>query len=81
MPNKYPHPEVPATKENCEADFQDKLKLNEEFEKFKKLLVDAAKSSQAVEKLVVPLNKLEKAMNIAAHGRHLVPRDEEGEQS
>jgi len=72
MPSKRSHPEVPPTKANCEQDFRDKLKLNDEFEEFKTRLVQAAKSSPDVEKLVIPLNRLEKAMLVAAHGRHFV---------
>lgn len=67
------HPKVPATSANCEEDHEAKLKLNEEFEKFKEVVENAAKISPDVQKLKVPLKKLENAVIIAAHGRYLVP--------
>jgi hypothetical protein len=73
MPNK--HPKVPPTKANCEKDFQAKLKLNAQFKEFKKQVDKAAKSSPAVEKLKIPLKKLEDKIIIAAHGRHFVVND------
>jgi hypothetical protein len=81
VPSKQVHREVPPTKANCEEDFQDKVKLNVEFEKFKKLVREGAKSSPDVEKLVVPLTKLEKVMNVAAHGVHFVVNEKKKEQS
>ena len=75
MISKRPHPKVPPTKANFEKDFRDKLKLDAEFEKFKKRLVNAAKSSPAVEELLIPLRKLEKAVLIGAHGRRFVFND------
>jgi hypothetical protein len=72
MPGKQRHREVAPTKRNCEKDFRDKLKLNAEFAEFKKLFEKSAKSSPDLEKLVIPLRRLEKAMNIAAHGMHFV---------
>jgi hypothetical protein len=70
MSNK--HPEVPPTQENCEQDFKDKLKLNAEFEQFKKTVEQAAKVSPDVQKLMVPLKKLEEAIIFCAHGKHFV---------
>jgi hypothetical protein len=67
------HPKLPATKANCERDHRNKLKLNEEFTQFKKLLKTTARSSPDVKKLVIPLNKLERAIIIGAHGIHLEP--------
>lgn len=64
------HPKVPPSKENFEADHQDKVKLNEEFAQFKKLVDDAAKTSPEVRKLLVPLENLGKAVIKAAFGRH-----------
>ena len=78
MPSQ--HPKVPATPANCEADHQAKLKLNGEFEKFKTVVERAAKSSPDVQKLIVPLVKLEKAMIVAAHGKHLVAAEDEKKQ-
>ena len=72
---KRAHRKVPPTKANCEADFRDKEKLAEEFDEFKKLVEKAAKSSPDVEKLIVPLEKLEKAIIIGAHGRCFVVED------
>jgi|HubBroStandDraft_6_1064221.scaffolds.fasta_scaffold1890445_1 hypothetical protein len=74
------HPKVPATSANCEEDHQAKLKLNAEFEEFKTVVEKAAKTSPDVQKLIVPLVKLEKAMNVAAHGRHLVATEDEKKQ-
>ena len=78
MPNR--HRKVPATPANCEEDHQAKLKLNAEFEEFKTVVERAAKSSPDVQKLIVPLVKLEKAMIVAAHGRHLVAAEDERKQ-
>ena len=75
MPNQ--HPKVPATSANCEEDHKAKLKLNDEFAEFKKVVEQAAKSSPDVQKLIVPLEKLEKAMIIGAHGMHLVAVEDE----
>lgn len=72
MIRKRPHPKVPPSKANLEKDFRDKLKLDAEFEKFKKRLLKAAKSSPAVEELLIPLRRLEKAVLIGAHGVHFV---------
>jgi hypothetical protein len=69
------HPKVPPTKENFEADHQDKVKLNEEFARFKKLVDDAAKTSPDVQKLLVPLDNLGKAVIKAAFGRHFYEDD------
>lgn len=66
------HPKVPATAANCEEDHQAKLKLNAEFEQFKTVVEEAAKTSRDVQKLIVPLERLEKVMIVAAHGKHLV---------
>ena len=75
MPSKRPHPEVPPTQENCDEDFQDKLKLAAEFDDFADRLEKAAKTSPDVAKLVVPLKKLEKAILTGAHGKHFVLHD------
>jgi len=75
MPSK--HPKVPATSANCEEDHIAKLKLNEEFAEFKIKVENAAKRSPDVKELIVPLEKLEKAMIIAAHGKHLVAVEDE----
>ena len=76
------HPKVPATSANCEEDHIAKLKLNEEFAEFKEMVENAAKKSPDVQKLIVPLEKLEKAMIVAAHGKHLVAvEDEQKRQS
>lgn len=69
------HPKVPPSKENFEADHQDKVKLNEEFAKFKNLVDDAAKTSPEVRKLLVPLENLGNAVIKAAFGRHFVADD------
>jgi hypothetical protein len=80
MPSEYP--KVPPTKENCEADYRDKVKLNEEFKEFEKLVEDAAKRSPEVKELIVPLKKLEQWIIAAAHGRHFVPDDhKKGDES
>jgi len=78
MPSQ--HPKVPATSANCEEDHQAKLKLNEEFEEFKTVVEKAAKTSPDVQKLIVPLVKLEKAMIVAAHGKYLVAVEHEKKQ-
>jgi hypothetical protein len=68
------HPKVPATAENCEEDHQAKLALNDDFEDFKKKVLDAANKSTDIKNLVVPLlPRLENSVILAAHGRHLVP--------
>lgn len=67
------HPKVPPTKENFEEDHRDKVKLNEEFAAFKKLVEQAAKTSPEVQKLLVPLNRLGQAVITAAFGKHFVP--------
>jgi hypothetical protein len=72
MPSKGKHPVVPATSTNCERDFRNKLKLNEEFKDFKEVFDRAARSSTDVRKLAIPLRKLESAIIIGAHGIHLV---------
>jgi hypothetical protein len=74
------HPKVPATPANCEEDHQAKLKLNAEFEEFKRVFDKAAKTSPDVQRLIVPLEKLEKAMIVAAHGKHLVAVEDEKKQ-
>ena len=66
------HPKVPPTTENFEADHRDKVKLNEEFAKFKNLVDDAAKTSPEVQKLLVPLENLGNAVIRAAFGKHFV---------
>jgi hypothetical protein len=71
------YPKVPATPENCEKDYQDKMKLNAEFEEFMKVFKDLAKISPEVQKLSVPVAKLEKALRLAAFGRHLVASEYE----
>ncbi len=78
MPNQ--HPKVPATSANCEEDHKAKVRLNEEFTEFKKAVENAAKKSPAVKALIVPLKKLEKAMIVAAHGKHLVAVEDEQKQ-
>lgn len=67
------HPEVPATPANFEKDHRDKLKLSVEFDQFKELVEKEAKISPDVRKLIVPMLRLEKALIIAAHGRHFIP--------
>jgi signal transduction histidine kinase len=74
------HPKVPATSANCEEDHEAKLKLNQEFEEFKAVVENAAKISPDVQKLKVPLKKLENALIIAAHGKHLVAVEDEKKQ-
>jgi hypothetical protein len=71
------HPKVPATSANCEEDHVAKLELNKEFAKFKETVENAAKKSPDVQKLIVPLEKLEKAMIVAAHGKHLIAVEDE----
>jgi len=72
MPSKGKHRVVPATRANCETDFRNKLKLNEEFKDFKQVFDRAARSSADVKRLAVPLRKLERAIIIGAHGVHIV---------
>jgi len=75
------HPKVlPATSANCEADYDAKQKLGEEFAEFKKVVENAAKQSLDVKELIVPLAKLETFMIAAAHGPHLVPVEDEKKQ-
>ena len=74
------HPEVPATSANCEADHKAKLKLNDEFAEFKKVVENAAKKSPDVKELIVPLAKLETFINAAAHGVHLVPVEDDNKK-
>jgi hypothetical protein len=79
MPNKGKHRVAPATSANCETDFRNKLKLNEEFKDFKEVFARAARSSADVQKLAIPLRKLERAILIGAHGVHLVvPKKKRG---
>lgn len=75
MPNQ--HPKVPATSANCEDDHKAKLELNKEFANFKKVVQNAATTSPDVKALLVPLAKLETAMIVAAHGKHLVAVEDE----
>ena len=81
MARKRSHAKVLPTKANCEQDFRDKLKLSHQFEEFKKLLQGAARSSSDVQKLVIPLNRLEKAVKVAAWGRHFVLNPKKRHQS
>jgi hypothetical protein len=66
------HRKVPATSANCEADYRAKVKLNAEFKDFKTSVKKAAKTSRDIKELIIPLERLEKVMIVAAHGRHLV---------
>ncbi len=76
MRSQRTHPMVPPTKANFEADFRNKEKLGDEFEEFKKVLEQAAKSSPDVQELMVPLAKLESAVMIGAWGMVFVTEDE-----
>ena len=75
------HPKVPGTPANFEKDHEDKIKLNAEFDEFKELVEKEAKISPDVRKLIVPMIKLEKAIIIAAHGRHFIPVKQAKKQS
>ena len=75
------HPKVPATPANFEKDHQDKMKLNAEFDQFKELVEKEAETSADVRKLIVPMIRLEKAIIIAAHGRHFIPVKQPKKQS
>jgi hypothetical protein len=68
-----PHEKVPATLTNCEKDHEAKLKLDEEFDDFEKLVLREAKKSREVSELIGPLERLKKFSQRAAYGRHLVP--------
>ena len=81
MPSERTHPRVPPTKENFDTDFRNKEKLGDEFEEFKKVLEQAAKSSPDVRKLIVPLAKLESAIRNGAWGMVFVPEDEKKRRS
>ena len=70
MPDR--HPKVPATSANCEADYRAKVKLNAEFKDFETRVKKAAKTSRDIKELIIPLVRLEKAIKVAAHGKHLV---------
>jgi hypothetical protein len=70
MPDR--HSKVPATSANCEADYRAKVKLNAEFKDFKTRVKKAAKTSRDIKELIIPLVRLEKAIKVAAWGRHLV---------
>jgi hypothetical protein len=80
MPSERTRPRVPPTKANCEEDYRAKLKLNAEFAAFKAVVNKSAKTSFEVKKLIVPLIKLEKAMIVAAHGKHFVAAEDEKKQ-
>lgn len=67
------HPKVPPTPANLKRDHEDKLKLNAEFDQFRELVEKEAKISPDVRKLIVPMLRLEKAIIIAAHGKHFIP--------
>jgi hypothetical protein len=81
MPNKRTHPRVPPTKENFDVDFRNKEQLGDEFEEFKKVVEQEAKSSPDVQKLIVPLAKLENAVKIGAWGMIFVTEDEKKQRS
>jgi hypothetical protein len=76
MPSQRRHPRLPPTKANFDADSRNKKKLADEFEEFKQKVKKAAKSSPAVEELIVPLAKLENAVRIGAWGIIFVPVEE-----
>jgi hypothetical protein len=76
MASERPHPRVPPTKANFDVDFRNKEKLGDEFEEFKEVFEQAAKSSPDVQKLKVPLAKLESAIKIGAFGIVFVQEDE-----
>jgi hypothetical protein len=76
MPSQRRHRRVPPTKANFDADSRNKKKLGDEFEKFKQNVKKAAKTSPAVQELIVPLARLEKAVRIGAWGIVFVPEDE-----
>jgi hypothetical protein len=80
MPSERTHPRVPPTKANCEEDHRDKVKLNAEFAAFKAVVNKSAKTSPEVRKLIVPLIKLEKAIIVAAFGKHFVTARHEKKQ-
>jgi len=75
MPSQRRHPRLRPTKANFNVDSRNKEKLGDEFEKFKKKVKKAAKSSPEVRALIVPLAKLEKAVRIGAWGIVFVPED------
>jgi hypothetical protein len=74
------HRKVLATSANCEEDHQAKLKLNAEFKEFKTVVKKAAKTSSDIQKLIIPLVRLEKAINLAAFGKHLVATKDDRKQ-
>ena len=76
MPSQRKHRRVPPTKSNFDLDLRNKEQLGDEFEEFKKVLEQAAKSSSDVQKLLVPLAKLENAIIVGAWGIVFVPEDE-----
>jgi hypothetical protein len=76
MRNSRPHLKVPPTKENFDADRRNKKKLNDEFDEFKKVVERAAHSSPDMQKLMVPLAKLESAIIVAAWGRIFAVEDQ-----
>ena len=68
-----PHQKVLATPTNCEKDHEAKLKLDEEFEEFEKLVRREARKSRDVRELLVPLERVKKFVIHGAHGRLLFP--------
>lgn len=64
---------VPPTPGNLAKDKKDKLRLEAEFLRFKKLAVQAAAQSRAAKDLIVPLKKLEMAVRRGAFGRIFWP--------
>jgi hypothetical protein len=67
------HQKVPATPANCEKDHQAKLKLDEEFKEFERLVRREAKKSREVRELLVPLESLKSFVIRGAYGRRFVP--------
>ena len=59
---------VPPTPGNLAKDEKNKLRLEAEFLKFKKLADQAAAQSRAAKDLIVPLKKLEMAVRRGAFG-------------
>jgi hypothetical protein len=74
------HRKVLATSANCEEDHRAKLKLNAEFKEFKTVVKKAAKTSSDIQKLIIPLVRLEKAIILAAFGKHLVATKDDRKQ-
>jgi hypothetical protein len=74
------HRKVLATSANCEEDHRAKVKLNVEFKEFKTVVKKAAKTSPDIQKLIIPLVRLEKAVVLAAFGKHLVATKDDRKQ-